>query len=389
MNRSVLVEVLHSTTLHVTPGSLTVAISWRHPPRGLVDCPAHRLLAAHARQSGLRADPRSLPNEGLRDGLTTAPTTIFTVSYERPEGGHRGLALAAHSDDTTALSFARRQIESWRAVLRTRRLLYVAAQNSLTQGPSNAPVPAQTPGDSRRRWQICGCPTSVPCPSAESAERALHRFLDRGDDVVVIGRPATGSGAWAGRTLQRNLRTVSTPQQAESLAVTDSDRLAFVVVPGAVVSEAADILKVLRRRHPRLRGQHPSEWCYTMDDLHTTVAAALAQSDRILVVGRDTTPATTTAITQVIRTPLPVRAVTTLDHLRPKDIDAATITVVDATGTGRALRQVGQALDGLGPTSHVWRQVHSFTERHRLPFARSPQDDPPTDPGPLRVDSRA
>lgn len=372
MNRSVLTEVLHSTTLHVTPGSLTVATSWRHPTRGLVDCPAHRLLAAHARQSGLDADSRSLPDEDLRDGLTTAPTTVFTVSYERPEGGHRGLALAAHSDDTTALSLARRQIESWRAVLRTRRVLYVTAQNYLAPGPSNVPVPAQSPRASRNRWRICGCPASVPCSSAENAERALLRFLDRGDEVVVVGTPATGSGAWALRAVQRNPRTISTPQQAENLSVTDPDRLAFVVAPGAVVSEAAGILNVLRRRHPRLRGQHPSEWCYTMDDLHTTVGAALAQSDRLLVVGRDITPATRAALAQVTRTALPVRAVTTLDRLRPKDIDAATITVVDATATGRDLRQVRQALDGLGPASHVRRQAHSSKETPQPAFRPLP-----------------
>ncbi|MEV6946759.1 4-hydroxy-3-methylbut-2-enyl diphosphate reductase [Streptomyces sp. NPDC051172] len=372
MNRSVLTEVLHSTSLHVTPGSLTVATSWQHPTRGPVDCPAQHLLAAHARQSGLAADSRSLPNEDLRDGLTTAPTTVFTVSYERPEGGHRGLALAAHSDDATAVSFARRQIESWRAVLRTRRVLHVAAQSSPAPGPSSAPVPAQPPADSRNRWRICGCPTGVACPSAENAERALHRFLDRGDEVVVVGTPAAGSGAWAGRTLQPNPQTVGTPQQAETLAVTDPDRLAFVVAPGAVVSEAADILNVLRRRYPRLRGQHPHEWCYTMDDLHTAVGAALAQSDRLLVVGRDTTPATRAAITQAARTTLRVRAVTTLDRLRPEDIDAATITVVDATADGRGLVQMAQTLDGLGPTSHVRRQAYSIKETSQPAFRPLP-----------------
>ncbi|MFF7445918.1 MULTISPECIES: 4-hydroxy-3-methylbut-2-enyl diphosphate reductase [unclassified Streptomyces] len=376
MNRSVLTEVLHSPTLHVAPGSLTVATSWWHPTRGLVDCPAHRLLSAHARQAGLGTASRSLSNEDLRGDLPTAPTTVFTVSYERPEGGHRGLALAAHSDDATAISFARRQIESWRAVLRTRRVLHVTASDPLAPGPSNCPpnasVPAQTAADATHRWRVCGCPASVRCPSAENTERALHRFLERGDDVVVVAPPAAGPGAWAGRPVHGNLRTVSTPQQAETLAVTDPDRLAFVVAPGAVVSEAADILKVLRRRHPRLRGQHPHEWCYTMDDLHTVVGAALAQSDRLLVVGHDTTPVTRTAITQVARIPLPVRAVTTLDRLRPDDVDAATITVVDATSDGRDLRELRQVLDGLGPTSHVRRQAHSAKETPRPAFRPLP-----------------
>ncbi|MFI6339850.1 4-hydroxy-3-methylbut-2-enyl diphosphate reductase [Streptomyces sp. NPDC050535] len=366
MNRSVLSEVLHSTTLSVAPGTLTVARSFRHPTRGLVDCPAHHLLAAHARRAGLVAESLSLPEADLRDALPEAPTTVFTVSYEKPRGGHRGLALAARSDDPASTAFARRQIESWRAVLRTRRVLYVVAPGAAGAAAGlrtpGSPVPAQTADGPRSPWQPCGCPVGASCPAAGNAKRALRRSLDRGEEVVVVGVPVAGTGSWPTQALGGDAVLVRTPQEAEFLTVTDPDRLAFVVAPGAAISAVAEMLQVLRRRYPRLRGQHPEEWCYTMDDLHTVFASALAQSDALLITGRESAPAVRTAITQAARAGVRVRDVTELANLRPGDIDGATITLLDVTPDGRGRREVGQALNGLGPASHVRREVRSYPE---------------------------
>ncbi|MFE9768028.1 4-hydroxy-3-methylbut-2-enyl diphosphate reductase [Streptomyces sp. NPDC005808] len=372
MNRSVLSEVFHSTTLRVFPGTLVVAVSWRHPSRGPVDCPAHRLVGAHVRRAGVTTDHRPLHDGDLRDDLTAPPTTVVAVSYEKPEGGHCGIALAARSEDTAALQLAHRQIESWKAVLRTRRVLHVAPRTakSTVNGPRprSTPVPPQSSSNSPSSWQTCGCPARVGCPSAENVQLSLRRFLDRGDEVVVVGVPAGGRGAgatWSKGALREGAGWVVTPQQAETLAVVDPDRLAFVVAPGAVVSEAAAVLKVLRRRFPRLRGQHPREWCYTMDDLHTATGSLLAQSDVLLVTGRGISPAVRVAVTYAARTGVRVFDITALDRLRPEDIDAATITVLDAEDDGREYRGVTRALDGLGPTNHVWRHVSTSTAAPR------------------------
>lgn len=401
MNRSVLCEVLHSTSLTVPPGTLAVAASWRHPTRGLVDCPAHPLIGAHIRRAGFTADCRPLPEEDIRGGATAAPTTVVAVSYQGPEGGHRGIALAAHREDTGAVRLAHRQIAAWQAVLRTRRVLHPTvptphrATDGATDGvtdmvtdgarPHRTPVPAQAAAPAPGRpWRVCGCPARVGCPAAENGERALRRFLGRGDEVIVVGVPAGGAGAWPAwptGSLPEGVRRVGTPEQADGLSVPAPDRVAFVVAPGAVISEAATVLRALRRRFPRLRGQHPREWCYTMDDHHTALGSALAQSDVLLVIGggsgagssgvtggghgggsgRGTSPAVGVAVAQAARAGVPVRAVPTLDRLRPADIDAATITVLDAQDDGPEYQAVSRALDGLGPTAHVWRQVVSTT----------------------------
>ncbi|MFD4527205.1 4-hydroxy-3-methylbut-2-enyl diphosphate reductase [Streptomyces sp. NPDC058470] len=354
-----------------------MATSWTHPVRGLVGCPAHRLLTAHAQQAGYEAHSQALPHTVMHSD-SVAPTTVFTVSYENPDGGHRGLAIAVHGSDTTAAAFARRQIASWSAVLRTRRVLYVLPRKperraDTAQGP-DAAVPGQQSGHSPAPWRPCGCPSTTACGSAENAARSLRRFLDREDDVIVVGAPnAPGSAAWRDGTPHADGRAVATPRQAESLAVADPDRLAFVVAPGTAVTEAARILSVLRRRFPRLKGQHPREWCYTMDDLHTAVGSVLAQSDILLVTGRGDSPVVRTALTQAAGTGVRVRDIRALDHLCPQDTDAATIALLDASADERVNRQVAQALDGLGPASHVHRQVRSTALTHSA-----------TSPGPAR-----
>ncbi|MFI6409391.1 4-hydroxy-3-methylbut-2-enyl diphosphate reductase [Streptomyces sp. NPDC050548] len=342
-----------------------MATSWTHPVRGPIDCPAHHLLTAHARRAGYEAHSQVLRQPVTHaDGPTQ--TTVFAVSYENPDCGHSGLAIAVHGSDTATAAFAREQISSWSTALRTRRMLYVrldAPQEHLdTAGRTDTSLPRQQPGHSPTSWRACGCPGTTACAAAEYATRSLHRFLDRGDDVLIVGVPNTpGSRTWRDGILHAQGRPVATLDQAESLTVPDPDRLAYVVAPGTVITEATRVLNVLRRRFPRLKGQHPREWCYTMDDLNTAVGSVLAQSDVLLVTGRGDSPVVRTALPQAARMEVRVRHVPALDHLRPQDTDAATIAVLDASPDGRVRRQVTQALDGLGPASHACRQVRTTT----------------------------
>ncbi|MFE9699575.1 4-hydroxy-3-methylbut-2-enyl diphosphate reductase [Streptomyces sp. NPDC006270] len=371
MNRTKRSDVLPSS-LPLAQNALSVATAWRHPHRGWMDCPAHPLLSAHARRAGFLVE--ALPwRAGDPTGGGKPPTTVFAVSYERAEGGHRGLALAARTEDTAAMAFAHHQIETWGAVLRTRRVLYVNEERPAPSVPApGAPAVAgaMAAGAARLRptvpsqavtgWLACGCPAATECPSAGYAERSLRRSAERGDQVVVVGAPVTGPGAWPRRAPTGRTAAAANPRQAEELPVPDPDRLAFVVAPGAVVSEAAEILGVLRRRFPRLRGQHPGEWCYTMDDLRTAAGSVLAQSDALLVTGGGDGPLARTALAEAARTGVRVRDLTSLDLLSPEDVDGATITVLDtAAGDGPGGRSVAQILGGLGPASHVRRTVRS------------------------------
>ncbi|GAB3949560.1 hypothetical protein GCM10028832_01810 [Streptomyces sparsus] len=294
---------------------------------------------------------------------TTPASLVFTVSYEKPDGGHGGLAVAVDHADATAVSYARRQVESWRDVLRTRRVLYVlAAGEQAGAGPRHSLpvlVPAQHSGGARSPHNVCGCPRNVVCPSAEYAQRALRRFLDRGDEVLVVGTPLDSAAVRDDMDARGRVIRVDTSGPAATVQVADSERLSFVVAPGAVMAQVTDILTVLRSRFPRLRGQHPGEWCYAMDNLNTAVVSALNQSDVLLVTGSESCAIARTGVAEAAKAGLPVRSIPSLAHLRPEDVDVSTITVLDTDGQTRALQQLGQVLGGLGPISHIRRRVHS------------------------------
>ncbi|GAB2930273.1 4-hydroxy-3-methylbut-2-enyl diphosphate reductase [Streptomyces sp. NPDC058869] len=428
MNRSKRSDLFLSTSLPVPPGTVAVATRWWHPLRGPMDCPAHPLLTAHARQAGFTVDVRPWEESAVNgDDRGPGGTTVVAVSYERPEGGHRGIALAAHSEDSAAMAFAHRQIESWQAVLRTRRVLYVSEETTLPGAPPEGPsrtghapaphaqgpwapttwapgglhtsapqlptpetshhttpspshprssaVPPQGTGARGAAWLPCGCPGASACPSAAAAERSLHRSLARGDEVVIVGAPMAGTGGgWLRRRPAGAVKRAASEAEAKKIAVLDPERLSFVVTPGAAVSEATAVLRVLRRRFPRLRGQHPWEWCYTTDDLDAAVGSVLGQSDALLVTGNGDSPLVRTALARAARSGLRVRKVTSLDLLRPQDVDGATITVLHTPAPDRsegspddgpghreegAGWDVSRVLDGLGPTGHVCRTVRS------------------------------
>ncbi|MBB1246654.1 4-hydroxy-3-methylbut-2-enyl diphosphate reductase, partial [Streptomyces durbertensis] len=366
MNRSVLCEEFHTTALPVAPGTLTVASTWWHPTRGAVECPAHQLVAAHLRHAGHRVDHRPLPgplqpsrvlgdaSSGAVPG-SHAATAVVAVSYEMPDGHHRGLAIAVRAEEHTLVQLARRQIDAWRAVLRTRRVLHVAPPPAPAPRP-RGPIPRQSASPTGTLWRPCGCPTWADCRAQELARRTTRRLTEEGETVIVVGTHT--AVPWPTRPKAPShdgLDRVATTAQAAALTVDRPDRLAFVVAPGSTVSQVAAVLNVLRARFPLLRGQHPDEWCYTMDDLHTAVGSVLAQSDALVIAGHGTSPTVSVATGMAGR----ARKVTTLDRLRPSDVNVATVAVLDTEDGGPRYRQVIEALDGLGPTSHVWRRVHT------------------------------
>lgn len=360
MNRSIRSEAFHSATLRLHPGTLLAATSWTHPDRGPVSCPAHPLIAARARQAGFATATGTLSAPASAEESAAATATLFTVSYEQTDGGYAGLALAAPGHDTAAMSYARREIESWRSVLRTRRVLHVADTSSFDAAEVTEPsVPQQSRHDCREAWQVCGCRAGAACASVENAARTLRRFLAQGDEVIMVGRPAFVTGARFGTPLHDGAARVETTRHAETVTVADPHRLTFVVTPGTAVSDAADIIKVLRRRFPRLRGRHPREWCYTADDLRVAVNSVLAQTDVLLITGTGSGPAARIAVEEAAKADVRVRDVTSLERLRPQDVDAATVAVLDASADGRVARAVSQALDGLGPASTIQRCVRS------------------------------
>ncbi|MFF2523924.1 hypothetical protein [Streptomyces liangshanensis] len=385
MNRTLLYERWAAEA--VRPGRLTVAVSAVHPVRGPVRCPAAPLVAAELERLGYPTGPGALvlgppvlspPRRGGAAG--SGPAAVFAATYVDVDGTVAGVAVAGGPDlGADALEAAERSVREWAALFRTRRVL-VAETAGTCAGTEGA---------------------AASCAAAARARETVAEFLRRGDTVVRIGSggrgggpgfgpgggvggggaagrgagdgvgegvgPGAGGGAGggvgpgggdgagdgAGRLVAFDAGRPVGRQLARLRAVADPDRVSFVVRPCTPVDDVVPVVEALREAFPRLRGQHPDQWCYRSADRRDAVRALAAASDVVLLLGRPdpdllTDPGPGPG-------PVAVRPVAAVRDVRRAWLaGSATVGVAAGPETPAGLLAgVTEALSGLGPYSVV------------------------------------
>lgn len=359
-----------------------------HPGRGPVRSPAAPLVAGQLRRDGwpVREQPIT-PHTGGAEG----DSVMFAVTYADRAGGAVGFAVCARSDDPAATAAAASAIDTWRAVLRTRRLLLATADPSCrgarrahrmlrahaqTRGPlvvlghhdlcppgagtaaTVADVPAAATvvippygvaDEVRAELAVRGLEVvDTTCPVVRGAQRTVHRFAAEGDVVVVLG---AGSGqarsALVGQAPAAAV-AVESPDDVARLRA-DPDRVSYVVAGGTPIEHVDHLAGALRARYPRVRAAHPDGLCYAAQDRLDTLRSVLSGSDVVLVQGQ---------LPDGVADGVPVHEITGASDIRPEWLAAAgTIGLVGTSGPVGPDHELARALTGLGPLSMARRQV--------------------------------
>ncbi|MBR7829147.1 hypothetical protein KDK95_22760 [Actinospica sp. MGRD01-02] len=335
MNRTLLVQTLARGPL-VARERISVLTRFEHPTRGSVRCPAAPAFAATLAE-------RLRPGAGLpgRDVLLdsdvdarrhTRTTITAAVSYLDRDGHATGLAAALPADDSAALDAVLRALCEWTSVIHTRRIL-VAEQ------PSCATATAAT----------------AMCPHRRSAHASVLDFAHRGDTIVLVAEPdnplaeqlaADARGAGGRAEVVREPATIA-------LDDVNPNALSFVIVPGTRIESAMPIVRGLRERFPRLRGQHPDEYCYGRSDWYETVRSVAAASECVLVLCEPAEPTDPTVAAVVDALGVPCVRVTDPVDLRPEQLAHRSIGLIPV-GSVTADKRVAEAIDlfgGLGQLS--------------------------------------
>jgi len=309
MNRSV--DRLRVPVSGITPGMLAVG-SFRHPDRGVPRFPTATAIAATLRRAG-----HEVRHHALQPADSDANGVLFAASYLDQRGRPVGLGVAAHDRDLAGLAAAEAAVDMWSGLWRTRRIVPAAGGRC---GP--------------------GC-------SHERLIRAeIARFTARGDDTVIIGKPPAGQSGTA----------IGSAAEADRLRV-DPDHVSYVVWPGFVIEDAAEIIAALRTRFPRIRAAHPDMLCYSTSDYRAAARMTASTCDITLAFGYPETM---------------VHALTDPAEIRPEWLTGVeSIGVITPAGSDPA--GLLDVLSGLGPVSVVRRTVstevvsaaRSRTVRHR------------------------
>lgn len=325
----------------IAAGEVVVAGRFDHPRRGIVDCPAASLLAEIFREHGFRVRIADLHTTAAEIG--NGESVVCTMSYLDHDGGPVGLGVATRTPAEPAAALGRDLIERWSSVVRTRRVLVAVSETDVDDG-----------------WTVA------------SVAAAVRAFAQRGDTVLVIGSPGSAASviSCAGQATVR----VIAPGRTWPLTGIDPDRVSYVVAPGTPIEDAAEVVKLLRHRFPRLRGPHPREFCYAASDRRETVRSVAAAGNVVLVCDPEGEQAGDELLGWAGERACPAHRVSRLSDLRSEWLGgAATVGVAVASPAGMPLAgELVTMLSGLGPLAAVRRRVvtepfpHARTALHHV-----------------------
>ena len=145
-----------------------------------------------------------------------------------------------------------------------------------------------------------GVPKSVPaeaeardlfyldatCPLVSKVHREAERHARTGHQIILIGHAGHPEVIGTmGQLDQGTILLVESAAGAETVEVADPDQLAFITQTTLSVDDTAEIVKVLRRRFPKILGPKKEDICYATTNRQEAVKAIAARCDAILVVG--------------------------------------------------------------------------------------------------------
>jgi 4-hydroxy-3-methylbut-2-enyl diphosphate reductase len=124
------------------------------------------------------------------------------------------------------------------------------------------------------------------CPLVTKVHLEVHRLHREGLEIVLIGHQGhIEVEGTMGQLPEGSIRLVQTPEEAEAIEVRNPERVAYVTQTTLSLDETDEIVRVLKKRFPRLRAPKKEDICYATQNRQNTVKAMIDQIDLLLVIG--------------------------------------------------------------------------------------------------------
>ncbi|MCA0433399.1 MAG: 4-hydroxy-3-methylbut-2-enyl diphosphate reductase [Proteobacteria bacterium] len=172
--------------------------------------------------------------------------------------------------------------------LKAKGAIFVKELDEIPQGDhpvifSAHGVPKAVPGEAQRRklFQL-----DATCPLVTKVHLEAQRHFDEGLEIILIGHAGHPEVIGTmGQLPQGAVVLIETAGDAERLAVRDPARLAYITQTTLSVDDTSDVIAVLRRRFPLIRGPVKEDICYATTNRQEAVKSIARDLDLLLVVG--------------------------------------------------------------------------------------------------------
>jgi 4-hydroxy-3-methylbut-2-enyl diphosphate reductase len=162
--------------------------------------------------------------------------------------------------------------------------------DELDEVPAGAPVvfsahgvPKSVPVDANKRNLVS---LDATCPLVSKVHREAERHFGAGRHIVLIGHAGHPEVIGTmGQLPPGAVTLVQSADDAEALELPEARSLAYITQTTLAVDEAAEIIAVLQRRFPQIRGPRREDICYATTNRQQAVKAIAPDCDAMLIVG--------------------------------------------------------------------------------------------------------
>ncbi len=129
------------------------------------------------------------------------------------------------------------------------------------------------------------------CPLVTKVHHEVKRYIDAGFEVCLIGHrghpEVEGTLGQVPKEMRHKMYLVETKDDAIALEITGS-QLACVTQTTLSVDDVSEMVTVLKARFPQLRTARKQDICYATQNRQDAVRQLALESDRVIVVGSQT-----------------------------------------------------------------------------------------------------
>ena len=123
------------------------------------------------------------------------------------------------------------------------------------------------------------------CPLVTKVHREAVRFAAEGYTIILIGHAGHDEVIGTMGEAPGAFRIVQTVEDAATIEIENTERLAYVTQTTLSVTETADIIAKLKERFPQIVSPKKDDICYATQNRQEAVRTLSGQADVLLVVG--------------------------------------------------------------------------------------------------------
>ncbi len=124
------------------------------------------------------------------------------------------------------------------------------------------------------------------CPLVSKVHRQAERLVENGRHILFVGHAGHPEviGTF-GQVPEGRMTLVETAADAEAVEPADPDNLAFLTQTTLSVDDTAEIIAILQRRFPSIKGPRGEDICYATSNRQQAVKEIARRADAVLVIG--------------------------------------------------------------------------------------------------------